>query len=105
MRCYSCRHRCRGKVSLTLKEDKGSISTCDAYVSTHCGGWWVIETVVDKDYFLCRPVVTEPFRSSARLGLPQGVELPWDRIGVKKYVSQSRTVVCGTCTYVIPKIK
>ena len=81
----SCRHKCRGDYKLTLRPDTGSGKTCDGYIST-AGGWWAIDKLPGDDLLSCRPLITLPYRSQADLGLPPGVELPWEKIGVKKFV-------------------
>ncbi len=68
---------------MTLKPDKGSGKCCDAYVSAQDGTWWAIEEVLDEDHFFCNRIITEPYRSKARVGLRRGQELPWHLVGVK----------------------
>ena len=79
----SCRHRCRGKLRLTLKPDKGLGLCCDAYISVHDGTWWAIEEVLDDDHFFCHRLVTEEYRSKAKVGLGPGQHLPWSLVGVR----------------------
>ena len=71
---------------LKFQPDQGCGECCDGYVSDQDGKWWAVEQVLDQDHIFVRRIVTEPYRSKARVGLGRGVELPWHLVGVCKYV-------------------